>query len=102
VLSQNTLDRAGHVVARGGGLDFKYLTRHCPNVPTPGSGQPIGGPILGKDLVFNCVQKLGLKTATTFQPLSRFWTFQWIEFGIYMGLTIALLGFVVWRINIAD
>jgi hypothetical protein len=102
ILGQNTLDRAGHIVAPGGGLDFKYLQSHCPHIPVPGAGGGIAVPALGKDTIFECVQRLGLRTATTYQPISRFWTFQWIEFGIYVALAAGLLGLVVWRIKHAS
>ncbi len=99
ILSQNTIDRAGRIVAPGGGLDFQYLQSHCPNIPLPGARGPGVSPVLGKDAVVSCVEKLGLRTASTFQPVSRFWTFQWMEFAIYVGMALALLGFVIWRIK---
>jgi hypothetical protein len=99
LLGQNTLDRAGKIVAPGGGLDFKYLQRHCPNIPVPGGRGGFAVPAFGKDPVISCVQKLGLRSAVTFQPASRFWTFQWIEFALYAVLSLALLGFVIWRVS---
>jgi hypothetical protein len=98
VLSQNTLDRAGHIVAPGGGLDFKYMQTHCPNIPAPGTGR-IAVPFGGKDPVLACASKLGLHTQAIFQPANRYWTFQWIEFGIYTALAVALVAFVIWRIK---
>jgi len=102
VLTQNTIDKAGSIVSPGGGLDFQYLSSHCPGLPAPGSGAPGSAravPVLGKDLVFQCTAKLGLRTSSTFQPLNRFWTFQWMEFAIYVVLAAALLGFAIWRVR---
>jgi hypothetical protein len=99
VLADNVIDKAGNVVARGGNFDFAYLQRHCPNIPLPGPQAGFAVPATGRDPVLTCVQSLGLRTASTFQPISRYWTFQWIEFGIYVALAAALAGFVIWRIK---
>ena len=34
----------------------------------------------------------------TYQPADRYWTFQWLEFGIYLLLTLLLAGYAFWRI----
>lgn len=38
-----------------------------------------------------CLGRLGYQLRETYQPANRYWTFQWIEFGIFVGLTIALM-----------
>ncbi len=97
ILGENTLDKTGHIVARGGGFDFGFLSRHCPNIPAPGKG--IVNVVGGKDPILSCVGRLGLQAQTIFQPGNRYWTFQWIEFGIYAVLAAGLLAFAVWRIK---
>jgi len=98
VISQNTIDRAGHIVSRGGGFDFSYLAAHCPAVAAAGPFPRVVGAIPGQvDPVPACVQHLGLRIASVYQPASRFWTFQWIEFGIFIALAIALGAFALWR-----
>jgi hypothetical protein len=38
-----------------------------------------------------CMHRLGYAIRATYQPAGRFWTFQWIEFGIFAGLAAALV-----------
>jgi hypothetical protein len=38
-----------------------------------------------------CMNAHGYRIQTTYQPASRFWTFQWIEFGLYASLAVLLL-----------
>jgi hypothetical protein len=35
----------------------------------------------------------------TYQPADRYWTFQWLETGIFLALALALAGFCIWRIG---
>ena len=35
----------------------------------------------------------------TYQPASRYWTFQWIEFGIYLAAAAVLVGICVWSVR---
>jgi len=97
VISQNTIDRVGKIVARGGGLDFDYLASRCPGIQPP---IPIPGGLAkgsGPDVIQSCINHLGLRMSSTYQPASRFMTFQWIEFGIFIALAIGLAVFTVWR-----
>ena len=54
----------------------------------PSSCQQAGGP----QACFTALAQRHYKSVVTYQPASRYWTFQWLEFGIY--LTVALL--VAW------
>ena len=99
VISQNTIDRFGNIVARGGGLDFEYLASRCPGIQPP---VPIPGGLgkgSGPDVIQRCVDHLGLQMSSTYQPASRFMAFQWIEFGIFVGLALLLAWFVVRRVR---
>jgi ABC-type transport system involved in multi-copper enzyme maturation permease subunit len=42
---------------------------------------------------------VGTGPATTYQPASRFWEFQSIEAGIFIALTLAVLGVAVWVLH---
>jgi hypothetical protein len=101
VIRENTFDRLGHIVSRGGGFDFGYLASRCPAVaaqgPFPqGSGKIAVGP--GQtDPIQACLQHIGLRDVTVYQPAYRFWTFQWIEFGIFIALAVGLAAFTMWR-----
>ncbi len=41
----------------------------------------------------------GFTQLTTYQPASRFWTFQWIEAGWLVGLSAVLLGVTIWLVH---
>ena len=101
VISENTIDRLGHIVSRGGGVDFGYLASRCPTVAAQGpfpQGPGALAVVPGKmDPIAACVQHLGLRDVMSYQPTSRFWTFQWIEFGIFIALAIGLAVFTLWR-----
>lgn len=45
------------------------------------------------------INRLGYRQSATFQPLDRFWPFQWIETGIYALLTLGLTWFSFWWIR---
>jgi hypothetical protein len=97
VLSDNTVDKLGRVVAHGGGFDFGYLAARCPAVAAAG---PFPKAIVAKggiDPIQACVRQLGLRESIVYQPASRFWTFQWIELAIFIALAVALFAFTWWR-----
>ena len=104
VISENTIDRVGNIVSRGGGFDFGYLAARCPTVASqgpfpkgPGPISVVPGPAGQMDPIAACVQHLGLRDVTVYQPAYRFWTFQWIEFGIFIALAIGLAIFTIRR-----
>jgi ABC-type transport system involved in multi-copper enzyme maturation permease subunit len=43
--------------------------------------------------------RLHLKDVITYQPASRFWTFQWFETGIFLAAAVLLAGFCFWSIR---
>jgi ABC-type transport system involved in multi-copper enzyme maturation permease subunit len=45
-----------------------------------------------------CVTRRNLHWTLTYQPGSRYWTFQWIEFAGYLLTAIVLAAIAVWRI----
>jgi len=80
ILSNQIIDKAGHV-----------FTGPAPQV------------CLSQTAPFqacqNALGRLHLRTLTTYQPISRFWTLQWYETGIFLALAAALAGFCFWWIN---
>jgi hypothetical protein len=42
-----------------------------------------------------CMHRLGYAIRATYQPAGRFWTYQWIEFGIFAGLAAVLAAVAV-------
>ncbi|GAA4258766.1 hypothetical protein GCM10022255_080700 [Dactylosporangium darangshiense] len=45
-----------------------------------------------------CAIEHGYRFVDTYQPLTRFWPFQLIESGIFVGLSITVLAVAVWWI----
>ena len=43
--------------------------------------------------------RLHLRELISYEPASRFWTFQWVETGIFLALALALAGLCVWWLS---
>ena len=95
VLSTRTVDRAGHLLASHPALDFGVLNSRCPGLPAP--GKELIGP--GNASIQSCVRRLGIHLQSTYQPGSRYWTFQGIESAIFVALACGLLVFSVWWVR---
>jgi hypothetical protein len=54
------------------------------------------------DALVSCMGKQGYLQYVAYQPASRFWAFQGIETGIYVGLAAILLGVAFWVIKRRD
>jgi hypothetical protein len=75
--------------------------------PIKTNGQVFTGPApqscLSNTTSFNAcsaaVGRLHLRQVVTYQPASRFWTFQWYETGIFLLLAVSLTGFCFWWIR---
>jgi hypothetical protein len=96
VLSSEAVDASGHAV------DTIPVSRSGACAP-PQKGppqQPVGAKP-GDELsaCFAEITRLGYRQQVTYQPASRFWTFQWYETAIYAALAFALAGFCFWRIR---
>jgi ABC-2 family transporter protein len=85
---------------RGGRFAFtswrdapQSLVRACAGIPP--------GP-LGKRPVASfaqCAAQHGYTQWTSYQPASRFWSFQWIEGGWLLALSMLLIAVTVWRVR---
>jgi hypothetical protein len=49
-----------------------------------------GGPGVTREQMNACMHQLGYEMRSIYQPADRYWPFQWIEFGIFLGLAVAL------------
>ena len=89
VLSSGLVSPTGRFL--GPGIDAQNFPTACRTV-FPG----------GKGLLGRCLSSHGFRQVVTYQPDSRFWTFQWMEAGIFVLLAAALVGFTVWRVMSHD
>jgi hypothetical protein len=111
VLSDQTINAAGHVIGQDGitgdGLDISVGPHgviiqglgSCPNIRPPRihSGSP--SQAAGNALVQRCVDQLRVRQLLTYQPASRYWAFQWYEMAIVFGLALLLAGFCIWQVR---
>ncbi|MFI6921801.1 ABC transporter permease subunit [Nonomuraea spiralis] len=90
VLSANLVDPSGHALGTDGGFAAAQIsTTSGPCAPSAGAG----------DSCIVEINRLGYRQQATYQPLERFWPFQWIETGIYTLLTLGLSWFCFWWIR---
>lgn len=90
VLSANLVDPSGRALGTDGGFAaVRVSTTSGPCAPSAGAG----------DGCMVEINRLGYRQQATYQPLERFWPFQWIETGIYSLLTLGLSWFCFWCIR---
>ncbi|MGH9057547.1 MAG: ABC transporter permease subunit [Acidimicrobiales bacterium] len=69
------------------------LRQLCSSVPTGPLGKPSHGTF------FQCLAQHGYTMSTRYQPASRLWTFQWIEAGWLLALSVLLITATVWLVR---
>ena len=97
LFSQGGVSRTGQVVLAGWGDLYPALQPACQKLlPTSAGPTPKS---FSMNAVFACMQAHGWRGFATYQPASRYWTFQGIETGIYVLLAAALIAatFVIVR-----
>ncbi|MGI5490017.1 ABC transporter permease [Microtetraspora malaysiensis] len=98
VLSSKLVDPSGRTISSGDGSSgpSSTIVRAVPVSTTSGPCSPQGLPEGGCTAEIN---RLGYRQQAAYQPLERFWPFQWIETGIYALLTLGLAWFSFWWIR---
>ena len=84
-LAKNIIDPSGHVVSNG----YASIPADCHNA-------------LFDNSISQCLANHGYKALFTYQPASRFWTFQWMESGLFVALAAVCLIFALLRITRRD
>jgi len=114
-LSEQTVTGAGRVIGGNGGigpngsLGFNVspngtLTMQgvgtCPNKAPVGSSPRAGAPSPAfQHATQECVNKLGIREVLSYQPIGRYWDFQWYETAIFIGFGLVLAGFCFWWVR---
>jgi hypothetical protein len=114
ILTDQTVNGAGQVIGGNGGigpngaLTFNIspsgiLTIHgvgtCPG-KVPAVGPHLGAPSPAfQQAAQECVDKFRIREALSYQPVSRYWAFQWYETAIFVGLALLLAGFCFWWVR---
>lgn len=100
----------------GGGITTQYLKSACPSLVDragpPIAGSPgvlgVGGsqgraqvPADAQNALHDCAAKAATKfhEVVTYQPGSRYWTFQWYEVAIFVGAAVVLAGLCFWWVR---
>jgi ABC-type transport system involved in multi-copper enzyme maturation permease subunit len=104
--SEQIVDKAGHTLAPS------YVANSCPSLVagaqasgggSPGAGQSsrVPTPAGVTAQLQECFAKVGAKfhEVITFQPASRYWTFQWYELAIYFGISLILAASCIWWVR---
>ena len=112
ILSQTTINGSGQVVGQNGGigpngqLGLQVSLKGtasipgvgaCPGVKVPPPGTPRGASV--QTLFASCAHHFGLRQLVTYQPASRYWTFQWYEMAIFMAMALALAALCFWWVR---
>jgi hypothetical protein len=104
----NAWIRSIHIIdGNGHRLTSDALTSACPQLDVQPVLAPQGGgdrarvPIDVKEGLDACIAKLGTTyhRVVSYQPASRYWAFQWVELGIYVGAALLLAGLCVWSVR---
>jgi hypothetical protein len=103
-LSSHIVTSNGHVASQAQLAAFVH--KYCANVGV-GAGPPAGGvPVpqpkgAGADPGQACLQHAAqtFRLLITYQPASRYWTFQWLETGIFLTLAVVCAVGCFWWIT---
>jgi hypothetical protein len=91
-LSSQVVTNSGHTASAARLAAFVHQS--CPNVglapagPPPGPGITPGGNPAADQACLNQAAKT-FRLLVTYQPANRYWTFQWLETGIFIALALA-------------
>ncbi|HTX69567.1 MAG TPA: hypothetical protein VMH50_10535 [Thermoleophilia bacterium] len=64
-----------------------------------GLGKKLASEDITRQNFREAIARLGLYVQVAYQPASRYWTFQWVETGIFMGLALVLTIFSLWWVR---
>jgi hypothetical protein len=100
ILSRDTLDKNGKAVSD----IFTSAPPQCQQiirqqqVRTGGGGIHVKAAAGGGDPIIACLNAAGWHETATYQPSYRYWDFQGIEAGIYLGLTVIAVAGTYWLV----
>jgi hypothetical protein len=87
VLSSGLVSPSGAFLGPGLDISSAQIPKAC-TTTFPG----------GKGVFGQCLSSHGFRMMVTYQPGSRFWTFQGMEAALFVLLAAGLVGFTVWRV----
>jgi ABC-type transport system involved in multi-copper enzyme maturation permease subunit len=90
LISQNAVRDASGQVAQ--------MDNYAQCFPGP-DGFRVKGPDNPFPQIGACLASFNLHETVTYQPASHYWPLQWVETGIFLGLTMVAFGFCFWWIR---
>jgi ABC-type transport system involved in multi-copper enzyme maturation permease subunit len=92
----NSWTLSTHVVTSSGraassGQVASFVHQHCPGM----------GPSSGAAVVKTCLSQAGrfFRILVTYQPVSHYWTLQWLETGVFLGLSFLAFAGCYWWVT---
>ena len=73
---------------------LSLVNKFCSSVPAGPGKEGVS-----LEAVAHCLSRHGYTQWTTYQPASRFWTFQWIQGGWQLALSALLIAATVWLVR---
>jgi hypothetical protein len=118
VVSEETINSSGKVIGRyggigpngevnfrgnGSGVTYFQGVGKCPNtIPNP----PVGSrntssqpPPAVQHAIQKCIDSFHLRSVATYQPTSRYWSFQWYELTIFLVMALLLSALGWWWVR---
>jgi hypothetical protein len=101
-LSSQLVTNSGQPVSAAANTAF--LRQYCPTIalpptgPTPGQGVARTGDATAFEACRNEAAHM-FHLVATYQPASRYWTFQWLETGIFLALALAASAACYWWVT---
>ncbi|HSX17369.1 MAG TPA: ABC transporter permease subunit [Patescibacteria group bacterium] len=98
VLTRNIIDKNGKSFDS---FDVQNMPPECQqiiqNAQTSDGGHAVRVKSAGgRDSLDDCLNQAGIHQTATYQPSYRYWDFQRIEAGIYLGMTLLAVGATYW------
>lgn len=96
-LSSVFVTRSGHVA--GPGQLAAFVQQHCPAIAVPPSGHGISK--APDPAAFRACSDQAARTfhlLVTYQPAGRYWTFQWLETGIFVAFALLAAAGCYWKV----
>ena len=99
LLQHNVVDKDGKTLDR---FNVSSMPTQCQkltqNLRVSDNGRAAKVKAAGMDPVDDCLNQAGYREITSYHPSYRYWNFQRIESGIYLGLTILAVGTTYWLV----
>lgn len=104
-LSSQLVTSSGHVAT--GAERAAFVQQYCPGIaaPPPFKGGGVGHPVAAPPGIQQAFEACRAQAARTFhvvvsyQPAGRYWTFQWLELGIFVALGLITAALCFWWVT---